>query len=241
MGMDLPSGGHLTHGYQTDVKKISHSSLLFESKPYKVCQQTGLLDYNQLMKDVKEFNPKILIAGYSSYPRDLDYSKFREAADSVKALLLVDMAHFSGLVASKLLNNPFQYADVVTTTTHKSLRGPRAGMIFYRNEYKDKVNFSVFPGLQGGPHENNIAAIAAQLKEVMTDEFKEYSKNVIKNCKRLAEVLVQKGHTLATGGSDNHLILYDCRPMGLTGSKVEKACDLANITLNKNSIYGDKS
>ena len=241
MGMDLPSGGHLTHGYQTETKKISHSSLIFNSKPYKVCQKTGLIDYDQLLVDVKEFSPKILIAGYSSYPRDLDYKKFREAADSVGAIFLVDMSHFSGLVACKLLNNPFEYADVVTTTTHKTLRGPRAAMIFFKSQHKEKVNFSVFPGLQGGPHENQIAGIATQMKDVMSEEFREYSKQVIKNNQKMAEEFIKLGHTLVTGGSDNHLILYDCRPMGLTGSKVENACDLVNITVNKNAIYGDKS
>jgi len=241
MGLDLPSGGHLTHGYQTENKKISHSSLIFESKPYKVDQTTGLIDYEQLKKDVKEFSPKLLIAGYSCYPRDLDYAKFKEAADLVGAYFLVDMAHYSGLVASKLLKSPFEYADVVTTTTHKSLRGPRAAMIFFKNEHKEKINFSVFPGMQGGPHENQIAGIATQLKEVMSEEFKEYSRNVIKNAKKMAEELIKRGHTLATGGTDNHLILYDCRPMGLTGSKVERACELVQITINKNSIVGDKS
>jgi len=241
MGLDLPSGGHLTHGFQTETKKISNTSLIFNSKPYKICQKTGLIDYDQLMIDVKEWSPKILWAGHSSYPRDLDYKRFREAADSVKALLFVDMAHYSGLVASKLVNNPFEYADIVTTTTHKSLRGPRAGLIFFKDEYREKVNFSVFPGNQGGPHEHQIAAIATQMKEVMTEEFKEYSRNVIKNSKRICEEFIKKGHSIATGGTDNHIVLYDCRPMGLTGSKVEHACDLVNITVNKNCLYGDKS
>lgn len=181
-----------------------------------------------------------MIVGHSAYPRDLDYQKFREIADSVGAFMLVDMAHISGLIASGLCNNPFEYADVVTTTTHKTLRGPRAGMIFCKKELKGKIDFSVFPSLQGGPHNHQIAAIATQLKEVNSEEFKEYSKQVMKNSKQLAQSLMDKGHKLATDGSDNHLMLVDVRPHNLTGNKVEKACELANITLNKNSIYGDK-
>ncbi len=241
MGMDLPSGGHLTHGYQTEKKKISHTSFIFQSKSYKVDQKTGFLDYDQIMKEVKEWCPKVLIAGYSAYPRDLDYKKFREAADSVGAIFFVDMAHYSGFVATKQLANPFEYADVITTTCHKSLRGPRSAMIFYKQKDKEKVNFSVFPGMQGGPHEHQIAAIATQLKEVMSDEFKQYCINVKKNCKRMADEFIKKGHSLVTGGTENHLILHDCRPFGLTGSKVEKACDLVHITVNKNSVVGDKS
>jgi glycine hydroxymethyltransferase len=241
MGLDLPSGGHLTHGYQTETKKISFTSVVFNSKPYKVDSETGLLNYEEIAKNVLEFQPKLLLAGHSAYPRDLDYKKFREIADSVGAYLLVDMAHFSGLVSAKVHNNPFEYADVVTTTTHKTMRGPRAGMIFYKIEYKAKIDFSVFPSLQGGPHNNSIAGIATQLKELNCEKWKEYAVQVIKNAQHLANSLSEKGHKLATGGTDNHLILLDVRPHGLTGNKVEKACELANITVNKNSILGDKS
>jgi glycine hydroxymethyltransferase len=199
-----------------------------------------LINYEDLMKSVTEFKPKLLIAGYSAYPRDLDYKKFRECADAVGAILFVDMAHYAGLVAGEQLNSPFEYADIVTTTTHKTLRGPRAGMIFYKVEYKQKIDFSVFPSLQGGPHNHQIAAIAVQLKEVNTPEYKEYAKQVIVNAKALAEGLTKRGHKLVTDGTDNHLMLIDCRPHGLTGNKVEKALDLAAITVNKNSIYGDK-
>jgi len=199
------------------------------------------LDYDEVKKTAIEFKPAILICGYSAYPRDLDYKKFREIADECGAYLLVDMAHYSGLVASKLLNNPFEYADIVTSTTHKTLRGPRSGMIFYKKENKQKIDFSVFPGLQGGPHNHQIAALAAQFKEVNTEEFREYSKQIIKNAKKLCESLMQRGYKIVTDGTDNHLVLLDVRPLGLTGSKVEKVCEYANITLNKNSIYGDKS
>lgn len=243
MGLDLPSGGHLTHGYQTETKKISGVSVYFETKPYKVNQESGLIDYDQLMKDVAEFKPKLLICGFSAYSRDLDYKKFREAADSVGAYLMADIAHISGLIACKLLNNPFEYCDIVTTTTHKTLRGPRAGMIFFKvddRKLKDKIDFAVFPMCQGGPHNNSIAGIATQLKEVTTDYFKAYSKQIISNSRHLAKCLLDKGHKIATGGTDNHLFLLDVRPHGLTGNKVEKALDIVYITANKNSIIGDK-
>ena len=241
MGLDLPSGGHLTQGYQTEKKKISASAIFFNSKPYKTNPETGLLDYDEIRKQVLEFEPRILIVGHSAYPRDFDYKSFREIADSVKAYLMVDMAHYSGLVAAGVHNNPFEYADVVTSTTHKTLRGPRAGMIFYKKELKAQIDFAVFPSLQGGPHNQQIAALATQLKEVCTADWKIYATQIVKNAKHLAQCLMDKGHKLATNGTDNHLILIDVRPLGLTGNKVEKACEHAKITLNKNSIAGDKS
>jgi glycine hydroxymethyltransferase len=241
MGLDLPSGGHLTHGYQTENKKISATSVIFESKPYKTNQETGLLDYEDIKKTVVDFKPKLLIVGHSAYPRDLDYKQFREIADAVGAYMLVDMAHISGLIAAEEQNNPFEYADIVTTTTHKSLRGPRSGMIFFKTEFKSKIDFAVFPMLQGGPHNHQIAALAVQLKEVNTPEFKEYIRQVKKNAVALSDSLVKRGHKLVTGGTENHLVLIDVRPFGLTGNKVEKACELAHITLNKNAIIGDKS
>lgn len=176
MGLDLTQGGHLTHGYFTETRKVSATSLFWESKQYKVNLQTGYIDYDALEKGAHEFKPKIIIAGFSAYPRDLDYKRFRQIADSVGAYLLADMAHISGLVASQELNNPFEYAHVVSTTTHKSLRGPRSGMIFARKELMDKIDFAVFPMLQGGPHNHQVAALAAQLKQVDTPEFKDYCK-----------------------------------------------------------------
>eukprot|EP00055_Hartaetosiga_balthica_P011162 m.49935 g.49935 ORF g.49935 m.49935 type:complete len:550 (+) comp7479_c0_seq2:83-1732(+) len=250
MGLDLPSGGHLTHGYYTyskkdgTTKKISATSVFYESLPYQVSSETGLIDFDELRKRVDIFKPKLIVCGGSAYPRDWDYEKFREIADTCSAVLMCDMAHISGLVATEEANNPFEFCDVVTTTTHKSLRGPRAGMIFFRKDargFEDKINFSVFPMLQGGPHEHQIAAIATQLKEVMTPEFKTYIQQVKKNTKALGDALMEKGHTLATGGTDNHLILWDLRPHGITGSKMEKICDAIEITLNKNAIYGDRS
>lgn len=182
MGLDLPSGGHLTHGYQVydkdgNCKKISATSIYFESMAYKVDVTTGLMDYDRLQEQILEFRPKMLIAGSSAYPRDWDFKRFREIADSVGAYLFVDMAHFSGLVATNQCNNPFEYADVVTTTCHKTLRGPRSGMIFSKRDARDlpsKINFAVFPGLQGGPHNHQIAAVCTQLREVATPEFAQY-------------------------------------------------------------------
>lgn len=240
MGLDLPSGGHLTHGFYTAKKKVSATSKFFESMGYKV-KEDGYIDYDELEKMALSFLPKLIICGYSAYPRDLDYVRFREIADKVGALLMCDMAHFSGLVATEQLSNPFDYCDVVTTTTHKTLRGPRAGMIFYKLQYKRQIDQSVFPGLQGGPHNHQIAGLATQLKQVMTPEFKEYIINVKKNALALASALIKRGFTLATGGTDNHLILVNLKPLGLTGSKVEKVCELVNISLNKNAVYGDKS
>mmetsp|Transcript_27370 Transcript_27370/g.46054 ORF Transcript_27370/g.46054 Transcript_27370/m.46054 type:complete len:457 (+) Transcript_27370:80-1450(+) len=245
MGLDLPSGGHLTHGFYTPKKKISATSIFFESMPYRVNGKTGLIDYEALEAQAKVFLPKILICGASAYPRDWDYKRLREIADGVGALLMTDMAHTSGLVASQLLNDPFEYSHVVTTTTHKSLRGPRGAMIFYRLDdklnLKSRIDFSVFPGLQGGPHNNTIAAIAVQLKYVATDEFKKYSEQVIKNSRALAGALIKKGYKMVTDGTDNHLNLWDLRPNKITGSKMETLCDEVAITLNKNSVFGDKS
>jgi len=241
MGLDLPSGGHLTHGFQTTKKKVSATSVYFESMPYVVDRETGLIDYDDLEKRARMFMPKLLIAGGSAYPREWDYARMRQIADSVGALFMVDMAHISGLIAGGCADSPFEYADVVTSTTHKTLRGPRSGMIFGRQEYMERINNAVFPMLQGGPHNHQIGALAVALKEANNPEYKQYAQNVVNNAKALAQGLVERGHTLATGGTDNHLMLWNVRDMGLTGSKVEKVLELASITTNKNSIPGDTS
>ncbi|KAJ2739247.1 glycine hydroxymethyltransferase shm1 [Coemansia sp. BCRC 34301] len=249
MGLDLPSGGHLTHGYQTDKKKISSSSIYFQSMPYRVDMETGVIDYDRLEENAQLFRPQLLICGASAYPRDWDYARMRKIADNHSAYLLCDMAHISGLVAAGEQLSPFKFCDIVTTTTHKTLRGPRAGLIFYRKrEGEDKkeslearVNQAVFPSCQGGPHNNTIAGIAVALKQANTPEFVEYAKQVRANTQALAKKLTSYNYRLSSGGSENHLVLWDLKPQGLTGSKIEKVCELVNITLNKNSVCGDKS
>ncbi|KAH8926533.1 glycine hydroxymethyltransferase [Atractiella rhizophila] len=245
MGLGLPDGGHLTHGFYTPKRKISASSIYFQSLPYQVDSKTGHIDYEGLAKNAGLFKPRVIICGASAYPRDWEYERLRKIADSEGAYLLSDMAHISGLVAAKVQNDPFQYCDVVCTTTHKTLRGPRAGLIFFRKdkdpEIERRVNEAVFPACQGGPHNNTIAAVAVALRQASTPEFREYASQIIKNTQVLGNTLTAQGYKLQTDGSDNHLILWDLRPLGITGSKFEKLCDLVHITLNKNAVPGDKS
>ncbi len=240
MGLDLPSGGHLTHGFYTDKKKISATSVFYESLPYQI-KEDGYIDYNKLEEYARAYKPRLIICGASAYPRDFDYLRFREIADINESYLLCDMAHISGLVVTEEMNNPFNYCDVVTSTTHKTLRGPRSGMIFFRKELEDKINFSVFPMLQGGPHQHQIAGLATQLLEVQTPEFKNYIIQVKSNAKALSKYLLDQGYTLSTGGTDNHIILVNLNPLGITGSKIEKICERVDISLNKNAVLGDKS
>ncbi|KHN06938.1 Serine hydroxymethyltransferase, mitochondrial [Glycine soja] len=216
----------------------------------------SLIDYDMLEKTATLFRPKLIIAGASAYPRDIDYPRMRKLitsythgkiADEVGAFLMMDMAHISGLVAASVLANPFEYCDIVTTTTHKSLRGPRGGMIFFKKDtvhgvdLEPAINNAVFPGLQGGPHNHTIGGLAVCLKYAQSPEFKNYQNQVVANCKALAQQLIEHGYKLVSGGSDNHLVLVDLRPSGLDGARVEKILDMASITLNKNSVPGDKS
>lgn len=240
MGLDLPSGGHLTHGYYTSSKKISNSSIYFQSLPYTVGKDY-LIDYIELESLALKFKPKLIIVGASAYPRDYDYSRFRSIADKCGSLLMADIAHTSGLVASNLLSSPFDYCDVVTTTTHKTLRGPRGALIFYKKHFSDSINFAVFPSSQGGPHNNTISAIATALKQVSTPEFKQYSKQVIDNAKHLAYKLTLFGFDIVTGGTDNHLLLLNLQQNGLSGNKFEYLLELCNVSVNKNTIATDTS
>jgi len=255
MGLDLPHGGHLSHGFQTDTKKISAVSIFFESMPYRLDESTGLIDYEACDKLATAFRPKLIVAGASAYSRLYDYPKMRAIADKVGAFLLADMAHISGLVAAQMIPSPFDHADVVTTTTHKSLRGPRGAMIFYRKGQKgvdkkgnpimydleEKINFSVFPGLQGGPHNHTIAGLAVALKQAMSPDFKKYQNQVMKNMVAMSDRLKKHGVELVSGGTDNHLVLADLRPLGVDGSRVERVLELAHIACNKNTVPGDKS
>jgi len=240
MGLDLPSGGHLTHGFYTKNKKISATSIVFESFPYKI-KSDGYIDYDALEKIADDFKPKLIICGSSAYPRDFDYERFRKIADKSSAYLMCDMAHISGIVSRQRMNSPFEYCDIVTSTTHKTLRGPRSGLIFCKKELGDQIDFSVFPGLQGGPHNHQIAALATQLLEVSTPEFTEYIDHVLVNARSLASWFVDHGYELSTGGTENHILLIDLKNKGVSGAKVEYLCEQVNISLNKNSVFGDTS
>ena len=261
MGLDLPHGGHLSHGYQTPTKKISAISKYFETLPYRLDESTGLIDYVKLEELAMLYRPKIIIAGTSAYSRLIEYKRMREIAEKVGAYLLSDMAHISGLVAAGVIPSPFPFSDVVTTTTHKSLRGPRGAMIFFRKgvrrvdkkgvpelyDLEGPINASVFPGHQGGPHNHTITALAVALKQAQSKEFNEYQKTVLLNAKALANRLGKPknngglGYTVVSGGTDNHLVLIDLKDRGIDGARVERVLELVGVASNKNTVPGDIS
>ncbi len=234
LGMDLSSGGHLTHG-----ARVSFSGKLYLSFGYGVNPETGLIDYDEVQAIAEEFKPRLIVCGASAYPRIIDFERFREIADSVGAYLMADIAHIAGLVAAGLHPSPVPYCEFVTTTTHKTLRGPRGGMILTKEFFAKPIDKMVFPGMQGGPLMHVIAAKAVCFKEAMSDEFREYQKQVVKNAKKLAEVLMDDGFKLVSGGTDNHLMLVDLTNKKITGKEAEEALGKVGITVNKNTIPGD--
>ncbi len=236
LAMDLSHGGHLTHG-----APVSHMGKLFNFVRYVTNPVDGSIDYDQVRKDALKHQPKLIICGYTSYPRDIEYQQFKAIADEVGALTMADASHFGGLVAGGAMNNPFDFGfDLVTTTTHKSLRGPRGGMVLCKKEIASKIDKSVFPGLQGGPHMNAIAAIAVTLKKAMTEEFKQYAQQVLVNARSLADALMERQASLITGGTDNHMMVLDTvASYGLDGKQAEEVLDKVSITTNKQIIPDD--
>ncbi|KAI8996785.1 serine hydroxymethyltransferase-domain-containing protein [Pilobolus umbonatus] len=255
MGLDLPHGGHLSHGYQLPNKKISQVSAYFETLPYRLDETTGRIDYDALESNAMLYRPKIIVAGTSAYSRKIDYDRMKQITDKCGAYLMADIAHISGLVAAGVLPGPFDVADVVTTTTHKSLRGPRGAMIFFRKgvrsvdkkgkeikyDLENPINQSVFPGHQGGPHNHTISALSVALKQVKSPLFKEYQTQVLKNNSAFAQRFQDLKYSLVSGGTDNHLLLVDLKPKGIDGARVERVLELVNIAANKNTVPGDKS
>ena len=234
MGMSLANGGHLTHGSPANL-----SGKYYNAVSYDVNHETGRIDYDEIRDMAKKHQPKLIIAGASAYPRAIDFKAFADIAHEVGAVFMVDMAHIAGLVAGGQHMSPVPYADIVTTTTHKTLRGPRGGLILAKEEFAKKLNSAVFPGTQGGPLEHIIAAKAVCFKEAMDDSFKTYAKNIVDNTQVMAEALLEEGFDLVTGGTDNHLMLADLRPLNITGIELQQRCDANHITLNKNAIPGD--
>ncbi len=234
MGMNLAHGGHLSHGSPVNI-----SGKYFNIVPYGVDDETGRIDYDKMREIALECKPKMIVSGASAYARTIDFAKIREICDEVGAIMMVDIAHIAGLVAAGLHPSPVPYADVVTTTTHKTLRGPRGGLILCKEEYAKQIDKAIFPGIQGGPLMHIIAAKAVAFGEALTDEFKEYQKQIIKNAKVLSEEFIREGFDIVSGGTDNHLMLLDLRPFGITGKEMEHRLDEVHITANKNTIPND--
>ncbi len=236
LGMEKTAGGHLTHGTPANI-----SGALYDAHFYGVDRETEMLDYEQIAEIARRYRPRLIIAGGSSYPRDIDFAAFRAVADEVGAMLMVDMAHFAGLVAGKVHSDPVPHAEFVTTTTHKTLRGPRGGMILCKERFAQALDHAVFPGVQGGPLMHIVAAKAVALHEASQPEFADYARQVVSNCRALAAALEERGMRLVSGGTDTHLLLVDLRPLGITGKELEEALDAVKITVNKNNIpFDDK-
>ncbi len=231
MGMDLSHGGHLTHG-----SPVNFCGKFYNIVSYGVNREAKTIDYDELMEMAKESNPKMIVAGASAYPREIDFAKFKEIADAVDAYLLADIAHIAGLIAAGIHQSPIPYADFVTSTTHKTLRGPRGGLIMCRAKYAKDINKTIFPGIQGGPSMHTIAAKAVSFKEALTPEFNKYQRQVVINAKTLANDLIEKGYDIVSGGTDNHLMLIDLTKLGITGKDAEAALGRAGIITNKNTI-----
>ena len=234
MGMNLAHGGHLSHGSPVNI-----SGKYFNIVPYGVDDETGRIDYDKMREIALECKPKLIVSGASAYARTIDFAKIREICDEVGSIMMVDIAHIAGLVAAGLHPSPVPYADVVTTTTHKTLRGPRGGLILCKEEYAKQIDKAIFPGIQGGPLMHIIAAKAVAFGEALTDEFKEYQKQIVKNASVLAEEFIKEGFDIVSGGTDNHLMLLDLRPFGITGKEMEHRLDEVHITVNKNTIPND--
>ena len=234
LGMNLSHGGHLTHG-----SKVNSSGKLYNFIPYGVNEKTGRIDYDELERLAIENKPKLILAGASAYPREIDFARIRKIADKTNSLFMVDMAHIAGLVAAGLHQNPVKYADIVTSTTHKTLRGPRGGLILCREQFAKQIDKAIFPGIQGGPLMHVIAAKAVCFGEALKPEFKEYQKQIVKNAKVLSEELIKLGFNLVSGGTDNHLMLIDLRNKGITGKELETRLDDVGITVNKNAVPFD--
>lgn len=239
MSMYLPDGGHLSHGWELPDKKISIVSKIWNVEQYKTDPTTKLFDYESVKKQAKKFDPEMIVSGGTAYPREIDYHKMSLIADEVGAFYLADVAHEAGLIAAGVCKSPFEWADVVTMTTHKTLRGPRGALIFSRIGISDKIDFSVFPGMQGGPHLHTIAGIAVALAEAQTDEFKSYAKQVVKNAQILANELIKAGLNVVSGGTDKHLVLVDLRSLDLSGWVAAWALEMAGIVANRNTVPGE--
>ena len=257
LALDLPHGGHLSHGYQTPTKKISHVSSFYQTFAYRLNEQTGLIDYDMVDQLARVIRPNLIVAGTSAYARHIEYDRIRAACDAAGSVMLGDMAHISGRVAAGVVPSPFEYCDVVTTTTHKSLRGPRGAMIFYRKgptgktnkktgepvmyNLERRINDAVFPGLQGGPHNHTISGLAVALKMAASPDFREYQEQVLRNSQAMAGRLQAGGYELVSGGTSNHLCLVDLRPKGVDGARAERVMEMAHIAVNKNTVPGDTS